>query len=149
LATTLGVNENNILIPEIGSTVELSSKSMKFGEPFKAGTRLVDGIEIDGSDSVVLRDRIHISEDGIMVVVVCKDMLTGQLVSTEIINKGIVIGDDTLTELSSLLSKSLDGVDLHLDDGITAKNHIRRSLKNYVFKKTKKNPMILPIIMEV
>ena len=149
LATSLGVNENNILIPEIGSTVELSSKSMKFGEPFKAGTRLVDGIEIDGSDSVVLRDRIHISEDGIMVVVVCKDMLTGQFISTEIINKGMVIGDDTLGELSSILAKSLDGVDLHLDDGTTAKNHIRRSLKNYVYKKTKKNPMILPIIMEV
>ena len=149
LANTMGVSENNILIPEIGSTVEVTAKSLKFGENFKAGTRLVDGLEIDGSDSVVLRDRIHISEDGIVVVVVCVDMLSGKIVSTEIIGRGITVGEDTMAEVKSILSKALDGFDLRSDDGRSAKSQIRRSMKNYVFKKTKKNPMILPIIMEV
>ena len=55
---------------QVGNTVELTAKEMKFGENFPAGTRLVDGLGIDGSESVVLRDRIHLSEDGLLVVVV-------------------------------------------------------------------------------
>ncbi len=150
LAKELGTPASNIIIPEVGNTVEVTQKAIKSGDNFKAGTRLVDGIEIDGSDSVVLRDRIHISEDGIMVIVVCIDELSGELVSTEIINRGVLMNDSTLRELKEMLKKTLSGLDMKDDpDGQTVKTMVRKTIKNYIFRRTKKNPMILPIIMKV
>lgn len=150
LAKELGTPASNIIIPEVGNTVEVTQKTIKSGDNFKAGTRLVDGIEIDGSDSVVLRDRIHISEDGIMVIVVCIDELSGELVSTEIINRGVLMNDSTLRELKEMLKKTLSGLDMKDDpDGQVVKTMVRKTIKNYIFRRTKKNPMILPIIMKV
>ena len=150
LAKELGTPASNIIIPEVGNTVEVTQKTIKSGDNFKAGTRLVDGIEIDGSDSVVLRDRIHISEDGIMVIVVCIDELSGELVSTEIINRGVLMNDSTLKELKEMLKKTLSGLDMKDDpDGQVVKTMVRKTIKNYIFRRTKKNPMILPIIMKV
>ncbi|HCY52119.1 MAG TPA: hypothetical protein DHU65_05405 [Clostridiales bacterium] len=150
LAKELGTPASNIIIPEVGNTVEVTQKTIKSGDNFKAGTRLVDGIEIDGSDSVVLRDRIHISEDGIMVIVVCIDELSGELVSTEIINRGVLMNDSTLRELKEMLKKTLFGLDMKDDpDGQVVKTMVRKTIKNYIFRRTKKNPMILPIIMKV
>ena len=150
LAKELGTPASNIIIPEVGNTVEVTQKAIKSGDNFKAGTRLVDGIEIDGSDSVVLRDRIHISEDGIMVIVVCIDELSGELVSTEIINRGVLMNDYTLRELKEMLKKTLSGLDMKDDpDGQVVKTMVRKTIKNYIFRRTKKNPMILPIIMKV
>ena len=150
LAKELGTPASNIIIPEVGNTVEVTQKAIKSGDNFKAGTRLVDGIEIDGSDSVVLRDRIHISEDGIMVIVVCIDELSGELVSTEIINRGVLMNDSTLRELKEMLKKTLSGLDMKDDpDGQVVKTMVRKTIKNYIFRRTKKNPMILPIIMKV
>ena len=150
LAKELGTPASNIIIPEVGNTVEVTQKAIKSGDNFKAGTRLVDGIEIDGSDSVVLRDRIHISEDGIMVIVVCIDELSGELVSTEIINRGMLMNDSTLRELKEMLKKTLSGLDMKDDpDGQVVKTMVRKTIKNYIFRRTKKNPMILPIIMKV
>lgn len=150
LAKELGTPASNIIIPEVGNTVEVTQKAIKSGDNFKAGTRLVDGIEIDGSDSVVLRDRIHISEDGIMVIVVCIDELSGELVSTEIINRGVLMNDSTLRELKEMLKKTLSGLDMKDDpDGQIVKTMVRKTIKNYIFRRTKKNPMILPIIMKV
>ncbi len=150
LAKELGTPASNIIIPEVGNTVEVTQKTIKSGDNFKAGTRLVDGIEIDGSDSVVLRDRIHISEDGIMVIVVCIDELSGELVSTEIINRGVLMNDSTLRELKEMLKKTLSDLDMKDDpDGQVVKTMVRKTIKNYIFRRTKKNPMILPIIMKV
>ncbi len=150
LAKELGTPASNIIIPEVGNTIEVTQKAIKFGDNFKAGTRLVDGIEIDGSDSVVLRDRIHISEDGIMVIVVCIEELSGELVSTEIINRGVLMNDSTLKELKEMLKKTLSGLDMKDDpDGQVVKTMVRKTIKNYIFRRTKKNPMILPIIMKV
>ena len=148
LALELGVKEDNAMIAEIGNTVELTSNSIKKVESFKAGSRVVDGLEIDGADSVVIKDRIHIAEDGILIVVTCVDELSGELVSTEIINRGVVIGDSVLNEVKTLLSNTLKSIDIKGDNGGIAKQAIKRCLKNY-FKKAKQNPMVLPIIMEV
>ncbi len=149
LAQELGVSPNNTLIAEIGNTVELTPKSIKFGEQFKAGTRLVDGLEIDGSDSMVLKDRIHLSEDGIMVIVACVGELSGELVSVEIINRGIALSDAVTEEIKSLITQVIENIDIKSGDhGGIIKNAVRRAVKNY-FKKSKKDPMILPVIMEV
>ena len=148
LAEELGVKVGNAIIAEIGNTVELTNNSIKFSEPFKAGSRVVDGLEIDGADSIVIKDRIHIAEDGILIVVTCVDELSGELVSTEIINRGVVINDVVLSEVKTLIANTLKNLDIKGDNGGVAKQAVKRSLKNY-FKKAKQNPMVLPIIMEV
>lgn len=150
LAENLGMKESNTLIAEIGDTVEFTSNSMKFGEKFQAGSKFVDGIGIDGADSFVLRDRIHLSEDGLVVVVVGVDELTTQLVSLEIISKGLVVADTMIQEMKTNVTNTLSQIDLRaVRDETELKGIIRRSVKNYLFKATKKNPMILPVVMVV
>ncbi len=150
LAEEIGVKNTNILIAEIGDTVELTEKTMKFGEKFVAGSRFVDGIGIDGADSFVLRDRIHLSEDGLVVVVAGVDEFTAELASLEIIGKGLVLSDTMISDVKSNVIHTLSHIDLKaVRDENELAGIIRRSIKNYIFKVTKKNPMILPIVMVV
>ncbi len=150
LAESLGMKENNILIADIGDTVELTSNTIKFGDKFKAGSRFVDGVGIDGADSFVLRDRIHLSEDGLVVVVVGVEELSAQLSSLEIIGKGLVFSDEMIAEAKANVVNALKKVDLRtVRDEAELNGIIRRSIKNYIFKATKKNPMILPVVMVV
>lgn len=150
LAESLGMKPGNILIADIGDTALVTQKSIKRGDRFPSGTRLVDGLGIDDGESVVLRDRIHLSEDGIIIVVACIDELSGHLVSTDLVNKGIVMDETTWSEAKNNVANALSHLDVKADgDKSEIKYAIRRSLKNYIFKKTKKNPMILPVIMEV
>ena len=150
LAESLGMKESNILISDIGDTVELTQNTMKFGEKFRAGSRFVDGVGIDGEDSFVLRDRIHLSEDGLVVVVVGLDEMSAALTSLEIVGKGINVTDAMISEMRANVTNSLKQVDLRaIRDENELSTIIRRSIKNYIFKATKKNPMILPVIMVV
>ena len=150
LAESLGMRESNILIADIGDTVELTLNTMKFGEKFHAGSRFVDGVGIDGADSFVLRDRIHLSEDGLVVVVVGVEELSARLTSLEIIGKGLVFSETMINEAKSNVANALNKVDLRtVRDESELNALIRRSIKNYIFKATKKNPMILPVVMVV
>lgn len=150
LAKSLGQKESNMLIAEIGDTVLLTSNEMKFGEKVVAGARFVDGIGIDGADSFVLRDRIHLSEDGLIVVVVGIDEAKITLSSIEIISKGLVLPADIIEDIKINITQSLSQLDLRKVPSETElSNFIRRSIKNYLFKAIKKNPMILPIIMVI
>ena len=150
LAQSMGVKEGNIIIAEIGDTVELTSKQMKFGEKIKAGSRFVDGVGIDELDSFVLRDRIHLSEDGLVVVVVGIEEFSSELTSLEIVGKGLVFSDNMIQEAKQHVVNALKFVDLRaIKDENELSNLIRRSIKNYIFKATKKNPMILPVVMVV
>lgn len=150
LAESLGTKKTNILIADIGDTVELTDKTMKFGEKFHAGSRFVDGVGIDGADSFVLRDRIHLSEDGLVVAVVGVDELTAKPTSVEIIGKGLVFSEEMISETKSNLLNTLSQRDLRaISDENELAGIIRRCIKNYIFKATKKNPMILPIVMVV
>ena len=150
LAEELGTKKGNIIIPEIGNTVELTHNSMKLGESFQGGAMVVDGLSVDGEESFVLRDRIHLSEDGLMVVVTCFDELSGDLVSTDIISKGIMLDDKTLQEIKQNVISIAKAADVKADgDKYAVKSAMKKNLRNFIFKKTKKNPMILPIIMDV
>ena len=150
LAQSMGVKEGNIIIAEIGDTVELTSGQMKFGEKIKAGSRFVDGVGIDELDSFVLRDRIHLSEDGLVVVVVGIEEFSSELTSLEIVGKGLVFSESMIDEAKSHVVNALKFVDLRtIKDENELSNLIRRSVKNYIFKATKKNPMILPVVMVV
>ncbi len=150
LAESLGTKESNIVLTDIGDTVELTQNSIKKTEKIKAGSRFVDGVGIDGADSFVLRDRIHLSEDGLVVVVVGVEEMSAQLCSLEIIGKGLVFSDDIVNDAKSNVINALKNVDLRtVRDENELSAIIRRSIKNYIFKATKKNPMILPIVMVV
>ena len=150
LAQTLGIKETNTLIAEIGDTVELTANTMKFGEKIPAGSRFVDGVGIDGADSFVLRDRIHLSEDGLIVIVVGVEEFSARLSSIEIINKGLVMTDSMIADAKANISNTLKHTDLKaVRDEAELSLIIRRSIKNYIFKSTKKNPMILPVVMVV
>lgn len=150
LAESLGMKEGSTLIAEIGDTVELTKNSMKFGEKFSAGSKFVDGVGIDGMDSYVLRDRIHLSEDGLLVVVVAINELSTELNSIELVCKGLVMSDANMQEAKSHVINCLKQTDLReVHDETELKSIIRKSLKNYLFKITKKNPMIVPVIMVV
>lgn len=150
LAKSLGVKENNVLIAEIGDTVELTSKSMALGEKFPSGSRFVDGVNIDGADSYVLRDRIHLSEDGLLVAVVAVEEFTAKVNSVEIIGKGILTTESMINETKRHLVATLDNFDLRqVRDEAELSDIIRRALKNYIYKATKKHPMILPVVMVV
>jgi len=150
LAKSLGVKKSNVLIAEIGDTVELTKDRMSYGERVPAGSRFVDGVGIDGMDSFVLRDRIHLSEDGIVVVVAGVDERTAELNSLEIIGKGLVLSDDFIEDAKSNVIHALNRIDLRkVGDENELSMIIRRALKNWIFKTTKKNPMILPVILTV
>ena len=144
------MKESNIAIAEIGDTIEFTSDSMRRGERFPAGSLFIDGYGVDGTDSFVLRDRIHLSEDGLVVVVVGIDELSSELSSLEIVCKGVVLTDSAVAESKTYVENALKQIDLRkVSDDNELSGIIRRSLKNHLFKSTKKNPMILPIIMVV
>lgn len=150
LAEEMGMRPTNIMIAEIGDTVETDGRNIKFGEKIPAGSRFVDGVGIDGADSFVLRDRIHLSEDGLLVAVVAVEELSAKLSSVEIVSKGLVMPDTAVAEAKAALSNTLHQIDLRtVRDETELSGIIRRSLRNYIFKATKKNPMIIPIVMVV
>ncbi len=150
LAMEMGMKEYCTQIAEIGDTIEVTPKTIVKGERIPAGSRFVDGVGIDGADSFVLRDRIHLSEDGLLVVVACLDELSATLTSLEIIGKGLVMSNEMLTDAKTNIAHLLDKTDLRaVHDENELSGIIRRGLKNYIYKMTKKNPMILPIIMVV
>lgn len=150
LAQSLGMKAYDTLIAEIGDTVEVTKDRMYFGEKISAGSRFVDGVGIDGADSFVLRDRIHLSEDGVIVAVVGVDEFSATLSSVEIIAKGLVLTDNMIEEAKAGVMDLLRRTDLKaVRDETELASIIRRNIKNYIFKATKKNPMILPVVMVV
>ena len=97
---------------------------------------------------MVLRDRIHLSEDGLLVVVVGSE--EGRAVCSDVISKGIIIDDKLMAEIRQNVNNTLKHLDVKADgDRAALKNAIRRGIKNHLIRRTKKNPMILPIIMDV
>ena len=150
LAKEMGLKEHNMLICDIGDTVELTSKSMKKGEKFPSGSRLVDGLSIDETQSVV-RDRKLISIEGIIVVVCPVSAESGLILQEpEVIGKGAGLTDIQIQEMKAIAKKCLENYNIKsAGDLKVIRDIIRKKLRDYLFKKTKKNPMILPIITEV
>ena len=149
LAKELGLKESNMLIAEIGDTIELTEKSMKRGEQFQAGTRYIDGLSIDDTESVV-RDRKHLAEDGLIVAVCCVSEDSGEILQEpDIINRGSILTDEQVQEVKNIVIRVISGFDVKSSDLGDIRNTIRKQLRNYILKKTKKSPMIIPVITEV
>jgi len=150
LAQSLGMKEYCTLIAEIGDTVCLSEKSMSFGEKFVGGARYVDGSGIDEANSFVIRDRIRLSEEGILVVSVGIEEYSKTLSAVEIVSKGLNLTENLIKEAKAHVINVLTNTDLRkLKDKEELSLLIIKSVKNYVYKTTGKSPIILPVTMVV
>lgn len=150
LAKEMGMREGNMLIADIGDTVEIGKNTMRRGEKFPSGSRFVDGLSIDETQSVI-RDRMHLSEEGLIVAICCVSSENGKVMQDpDIICKGAGLTDVQIDEMKSLIVKTIEKYDVKsAGDSVDARNFLRKKLRDYLFKKTKKNPMILPVITEV
>ncbi len=154
LAQEMGLDPRNILVSEIGRVIELTPNSAKLAGTVTAGKVFVDGYGVGDVGSVVLRDRRHLAQDGMVVVVLSLSGEDGAIVSgPDIITRGFVYVKESEGLMDELRQVALDAV-LSIDarsatDWSAIKGQIKGDLSNYLYKKTKRSPMILPVIMEV
>ena len=154
LAGDLGISKENIFILESGDVLELDQEAAKVTGKVPVGDILVDGLGVGDVGNIVLRDRQHLAEDGIMIVVLALDQASGYLVSgPDIVSRGFVYVKESDELMEEARERMTEVIENCLDRGITdwgkIKNSIKDSLGDYVWKKTKRRPMILPIILEV
>lgn len=154
IAESVGVSKDNIFIMENGNCLEISQKNAKLIGDVPSGNILVDGLGIGDVGNIVLRDRKHLSEDGLIVVVVTISKDEARVISgPDIISRGFVYvreSGDLMDDARNIVKKTLDKCDEKtITDWTALKTNIREDLKKFIFYQTKRNPMILPIIMEI
>ena len=154
LARRMGMDPKNIVISETGRVIELTRDHIKLAGSVPSGRVLVDGYGVGDVGSVVLRDRRHLAQDGMIVVVVSLSGETGELVSgPDIITRGFVYVKESESLMEELREVALEALDACQSRGIgdwaTIKSAMKGEMSRYLYKKTKRNPMILPVIMEV
>ena len=154
LAESLGMDPKNIMIAQNGSVVELSRDKICVNGKVMAGKVLIDGLGVGDVGNIVLRDRRQLSQDGIMIVVVGVDSATNQIVSgPDIVSRGFVYvreAEDLMVEAKGRVQDALDKcAERNHTEWSTLKVAIRDSLGRFLFEKTRRRPMIIPIIMEV
>ena len=154
LAQTMGMNPKNIFIGEIGTVFELSGKTCKVKPSVPAGKVFVDGIGVGDVGSVVLRDRKHLAEDGMIVVVVNLLAEDGSvLTGPDIITRGFIYVKESEELMESLQEVAMEAIERcqrkKVRDWTAIKTAIKNDLSGYLYKTTKRNPMILPVISEI
>ena len=154
LATAMGMAPKNICIGEVGRAFELSSRTCKLGAAVPAGVVLVDGTGVGEVGSVVLRDRKHLAEDGMIVVCVNLSAEDGSVITgPDIITRGFIYVKESEELMESLQEVAMEAIERcqrkRIRDWTAIKSAIKNDLSGYLYKTTKRNPMILPIIMEI
>lgn len=154
IAQELGIPKENIFIIQSGDVLELSEESAQVTGKVPVGDILVDGLGVGDVGNIVLRDRQHLAEDGILIVVLGLDGATDELVSgPDIVSRGFVYvreSDELMDEARIVVNDAVEGcLGRGISDWGKLKSSIKDSLGEYVWKKTKRRPMILPIIMEI
>ena len=150
----MGIPSQNIFVSECGRVLEVDKKSAKFEGTVPAGNVLVDGSGVGDIGSVVLRDRKHLAEDGLVMVVATVDIRGGYIISgPDIISRGFIYmkeSEELLDEARSLAFETLENaISRRGGDRTQIKNSIRDELGRFFFKKTKRKPMVLSVIMEI
>lgn len=151
LAVSMGVKPQNIIIPEMGHTIEVDKNVLKKGKEIPAGSLLVDGSGIEDIGSIILRDRIKLSEDGMILVAVGLNAGAEIITGPEIIMRGFISSEsdklsDSLKQSITSLINRLDFKDLNRSE---MQATLRKEIKNFIFKKTKASPLIIPFIMQI
>ena len=154
LAKLMGVNPKNIVVAENGAVVEISKKHLKKGEPVQAGEVYIDGKGVGDVGSAVLRDRRHLAEDGIVMAIITLSSDTGDVIAQpEIITRGFVYvkeAEDLLEELRRVVNESLDSCERQrIREWSAIKSRVKSNLSGYLYKTTRRSPMVLPVIIEV
>ena len=154
LARSMGMDPRNIIISDVGKVIEITQKNARINGTVPSGKVFVDGYGVGDVGAVVLRDRQHLAQDGMIVVVVSMSAEDGQVISgPDIITRGFVYVKESEALMDELRQVAVDALDSCQDrrirDWSTIKSEIKGNLSGYLYKKTKRNPMILPVIMEV
>jgi ribonuclease J len=154
IAQANGIDADNISMVEDGAVLELERGSVRQGESVEAGLVLVDGLGVGDVGPVVLRDRRVLAGDGIVVCVVTIDAKHGEIVAgPEIITRGFVFEDmsrDLIDEAADRVDDALDKLENHeVVEWSTVKKACRRALGEFVWQRTRRRPMILPIVVEI
>ena len=153
LAESLGMPGQNIVIPEMGQVIEMNQDELNLGEQVPVGGILVDGLGVGDVGNVVLRDRKHLSQDGLLIVVLAIDRDEAKLISgPDIVSRGFIYvreNEDIIDNTRELVREILVNNSLEGDNWPDLKNAIKDEVHRYIFEKIKRNPMILPIILDV
>lgn len=154
LAQSMGMNPRNIQTGELGTVFELSSRSCKIAGSVTAGKVFVDGTGVGDVGSVVLRDRKHLAQDGMVVVCANLSAQDGSIITgPDIISRGFIYVKESDELMNELRDVALDAIERcqrkHVRDWSAVKSAIKNDVSGFLYKTTKRNPMILPIIMEI
>lgn len=154
LAAQMGISKDNVLITINGAVIELSNEKMVCSETVPAGRVLVDGLGVGDVGSIVLRDRKHLSDDGIIVVAVSIDRYSHEIVSgPDVVSRGFVYvkeSEELMNELKELAYDIIERCNMNnIRDWMTIKTRIKDGVSKFLFTRTKRSPMVLPIILEV
>ena len=154
LAESVGIKKKNIFIPELGKVIELGKKFSHFSETVPSGSVIIDGLGVGDVGNVVLRDRRLLSQDGLFIVVVTISSETGELISgPDIVSRGFVYmreSGDLLEGAKKIIVEVVEECEANkVTEWTTIKNKIKKALRSYLYDNTKRNPMILPIIIDI
>ncbi len=153
MAEAMGTESQNIVIPEMGQVIEMNEQYLALGEQVPVGGILVDGLGVGDVGNVVLRDRKHLSQEGLVIVVMAIDRDEGRLISgPDIVSRGFIYvrdNEDIIDNTQELVREILSANSLTGDNWANLKNVIKDEVHGYIFEKIKRNPMVLPIILDV
>ncbi len=153
-AIEMGISKENIFLTNNGKVLELNENEAKFTGTVPSGRVLVDGLGVGDVGNIVLRDRQHLSQDGLIVIVMTMDNQTGEIVSgPDVISRGFVYvreSENLMEDVKSFIREEIQDLEnRHVRDWSTIKSTLKDDLRDFIFDRTKRNPMILPILMEV
>lgn len=151
LAESLGMDKKNIFLLEIGRVLEVAASEAKIGGTVPAGRVFVDGLGVGDVGNIVLRDRKHLSQDGLVIILISIDKETGMMLNNpEVVSRGFVYvreADQLMDQIKQVAKQKV--MDAQGQDWSTIKNNVKYAIRQYLDVKTKRDPMILPIIIEV
>lgn len=153
-AKKMGIPPENIFLLNNGRVLEVNKKEAKLTTSVPSGKILVDGLGVGDVGNIVLRDRQHLSQDGLIVIVMTMDSATGEIISgPDVVSRGFVYvreSENLMEDVKKVIREDVRALEEQgIRDWTTIKSTLKDNLRDYIFQKTKRNPMILPIIMEV
>lgn len=154
LAQAAGIDEKNILVTDIGCAIKINTGAITLDDTVTAGQVFVDGLGVGDVGSVVLRDRRHLSEDGLVVVVFSVDKVSGEILSgPDIVSRGFVYVKESEQLIGEARQKARNVLEKYKDhefkDWMVIKAKIREQVSHVLYQRTKRSPMVLPIVMEI
>ncbi|MBE6796995.1 MAG: ribonuclease J [Ruminococcaceae bacterium] len=154
LAQSMGMAKENIVVAQNGNVIEVSPKAVKIADHVTAGRVLVDGLGVGDVGSIVLRDRLHLSEHGIIIIVLTMDSVTGEVVSgPDVVSRGFVYVKESEELMAEITELSCDILERcyykNRGDWNSIKLKLRDGVSKFLYERTRRSPMILPIIMEI